>query len=66
MVENGATIGYRLTECDVCGELAYVQDARAFFLDPSEPGQPGMAGHAEDIRCPSCGRRTQIVGKVID
>jgi hypothetical protein len=54
----------RLTECDVCGSLAALETVRPIY----EGGQLSAQGRSaaimsmeEDICCPSCGLRTQII-----
>jgi hypothetical protein len=54
----------RLTECDVCGGLAALETVRPIYEGGQLSAQSRAAaiiGMEEDICCPSCGRRTQII-----
>ena len=54
----------RLTECDVCGALASLETTRPIYADGQlTPGRRlgKISGVEEDIECPTCGARTQIV-----
>lgn len=67
-ISGGWTVA-RLTECDVCGNLAALETVRPIYEGGQLSAQRRSAaiiGLEEDICCPSCGPRTQILSENAD
>jgi len=54
----------RLTECDICGGLASLAAERPIYddglLTPNRRSAQ-ITAYEEDVDCPKCGPRTQVV-----
>jgi hypothetical protein len=58
----------KLTECDRCGSLATLETVRELYGDGQESpiGATECLTIEEDIVCPVCGLRTQIIDPTED
>jgi hypothetical protein len=54
----------RLVECDLCGALSKLETIRPVYDDGQITNMRDSAelmGVEQDIECPSCGLRTQVI-----